>query len=147
LSAYIDTSALAKCYIREANSLDVLDWAEAREELSTSPLTLLEFRCLLARRRRAGQIDVQLERGALAEFDRDVLGDTWRVYPETGQLFSEARNLIDLVPEAPLRALDALHLAYARHFGAKSFATADKNQAAAAQALGFSVFTFFLIKS
>ncbi len=147
MSAYIDTSALAKCYIREANSLDVLDWAEAREELSTSPLTLLEFRCLLARRRRAGQIDVQLERGALAEFDRDVLGDTWRVYPETGQLFSEARNLIDLVPEAPLRALDALHLAYARHFGAKSFATADKNQAAAAQALGFSVFTFFLIKS
>lgn len=147
MSAYIDTSALAKCYIREANSLDVLDWAEAREELSTSPLTLLEFRCLLARRRRAGQIDVQLERGALAEFDRDVLGDTWRVYPETGQLFSEARNLIDLVPEAPLRALDALHLAYARHFGAKSFATADKNQAAAAQALGFSVFTFFLFKS
>ncbi|MDD5390646.1 MAG: type II toxin-antitoxin system VapC family toxin [Gallionellaceae bacterium] len=147
MSAYIDTSALAKCYIREANSLDVLDWADAREELSTSPLTLLEFRCLLARRRRAGQIDVQLERGALAEFDRDVLGHTWRVYPETGQLFSEARNLIDLVPEIPLRALDALHLAYARHFGAKSFATADKNQAAAAQALGFSVFTFYPIKS
>ncbi len=147
MSAYIDTSALAKCYIREVNSLDVLDWADAQDEVSTSPLTLVEFRCLLARRRRAGQIDLLLERRALAEFDRDVLGHTWRVYPEAAQLFSEARNLIDLVPEVPLRALDALHLAYARHFGAKSFATADKNQAAAALALGLSVFTFYQLKS
>lgn len=147
MSAYIDTSALAKCYIRESNSLDVLDWADALDEVSTSPLTLVEFRCLLARRRRAGQINLQLERSALAEFDRDVLGQTWNVYPDAARLFGEARNLIDLAPEVPLRALDALHLAYARHFGAKFFATADKNQAAAASALGLTVFTFYPSKS
>ncbi len=143
MSTYIDTSALAKCYIREARSLDVLDWADAQFEVSTSALTQVEFRCLLARRRRAKQIDLVLERSALAEFDRDMQGQTWHMYPEIVSLFSEARHLIDSLPEISLRALDALHLAYARHYGAKLFATADKNQAEAAQAMGLTVFTFY----
>lgn len=142
MSAYIDTSALAKCYIREPRSLDVLDWADAQNDVATSPLTLVEFRCLLARRRRAGQIDSPLERLALAEFDRDVQA-RWRIQLDAVSLFSEARQLIDLIPELPLRALDALHLAYARHYGTSSFATSDKNQAEAARALGIPVFTFY----
>ncbi|MBN8772641.1 MAG: type II toxin-antitoxin system VapC family toxin [Thiobacillus sp.] len=117
MSAYIDTSALAKCYIREPRSLDVLDWADAEDEVCTGPLALVEFRCLLARRRRAAQIEAMLERSALAEFDRDMLGRMWRV--------------------------DALHLAYARHFGAQRFASADKSQADAARALGLDVITFY----
>lgn len=143
MSAYIDTSALAKCYIREPRSLDVLDWADAQAGVVTSPLTVVEFRCLLARRRRASQIDLRLERVALAEFDRDVHARTWRVYQDAAGLFNEARQLIDLISEVPLRALDALHLAYARHYDAKIFATADRNQADAARALGIPVFTFY----
>jgi predicted nucleic acid-binding protein len=142
MGAYIDTSALAKCYIRELRSLDVLDWADAQGAIMTSPLTLVEFRCMLARRRRASQIDLVLERAALAEFDRDVQA-RWRIQQETVSLFSEARQLIDLIPELPLRALDALHLAYARHYGATSFATADKNQAEAARALGIPIAIFY----
>ncbi|WP_018078880.1 type II toxin-antitoxin system VapC family toxin [Thiobacillus denitrificans] len=143
MSAYIDTSALAKCYIREPRSLEVLDWADAQDGVVTSPLTLVEFRCLLARRRRAGQIDLLLERVVLAEFERDVHARTWRIYQDTAGLFDEARQLIDLVPEVPLRALDALHLAYARHYDAKVFATADKNQAEAARALGLPLTIFY----
>lgn len=143
MSAYIDTSALAKCYIREPRSLEVLDWADAQDGVVTSPLTLVEFRCLLARRRRAGQIDLPLERVVLAEFERDVHARTWRIYQDTASLFDEARQLIDLVPEVPLRALDALHLAYARHYDAKVFATADKNQAEAARALGLPLTVFY----
>lgn len=142
MSAYIDTSALAKCYVREPRSLDVLDWADAQDDVSTSPLTLVEFRCLLARRRRAGQIDSPLERKVLAEFDRDVQA-RWNIQQDAANLFNEARLLIDLIPELPLRALDALHLAYAQHYGATSFATADKNQAEAARALGIRVSTFY----
>jgi predicted nucleic acid-binding protein len=142
MAAYIDTSALAKCYIREPRSLDVLDWADAQDEIVTSPLTLVEFRCVLARRRRARQIDLSLERVALAEFDRDVQA-RWRIQQDAVSLFSEARQLIDLIPELPLRALDALHLAYARHHGATSFATADKNQAEAARALGIPIAVFY----
>lgn len=143
MSAYIDTSALAKCYIREPRSLDVLDWVDAQDEIVTSPLTLVEFRCVLARRRRAQQIDLQLERAALAEFDRDVQANAWRIQQDASNLFLEARQLIDLIPELPLRALDALHLAYARHYGTSSFATADKHQADAAEALGLPIFTFY----
>lgn len=143
MSAYIDTSALAKCYIREPRSLEVLDWTEAQDEVTTSPLVLVEFRCILARRRRAQQIDAPLERVALAEFDRDVQSRSWRIYHGTDSLYTEARQLIDLIPELPLRALDALHLSYARHYGVESFATADKNQAEAARALGIPVIAFY----
>jgi predicted nucleic acid-binding protein len=142
MAAYIDTSALAKCYIREPRSLDVLDWVDAQNEIVTSPLTLVEFRCVLARRRRARQIDLSLERLALAEFDRDAQA-RWRIHPDAASLFSEARQLIDLIPELPLRALDALHLAYARHYGVTAFATADKHQAEAARALGIPVSIFY----
>ena len=143
MSAYIDTSALAKCYIREPLSLEVLDWTEAQDEVATSPLTLVEFRCMLARRRRAREIDAPLERLALAEFDRDVQTRSWFIYHGADSLFTEARQLIDLIPELPLRALDAIHLAYARHYGVESFATADKNQAEAAKALGIPVIAVY----
>lgn len=142
MSAYIDTSALAKCYVRELRSLDVLDWVEARDEIVTSPLTLVEFRCLLARRRRSGQIDHDLEHSAMSHFEGNILDRTWRILPEAPRLFEEARLLIDQVPDIPLRALDAVHIAFARRFGATEFASADRKQAQAAQALGMTVFTF-----
>ncbi len=143
MSAYIDTSALAKCYIREPRSLEVLAWAEAAGPVAICGWTLVEFRCLLARRRRAGQIDPPLERSALAEFDLDLHAHNWLIQPESSGLYQEARQLIDLVPEIALRPLDALHLAHARQCGARDFATADRHQAEAARALGFNTHTFY----
>lgn len=143
MNAYIDTSALAKCYVREANSLQVLDWAERQGGPTTAALTLIEFRCLLARRRRAGQIDALLEHRAQAEFDSHVRSGAWRLLPLTLGDYATARDLIDIVPTISLRALDALHLAAARACGAHTFATADKTQADAAAALGFTVQRFY----
>lgn len=142
MTAYIDTSALAKCYIREPRSLEVLEWADGQGETATAALTLVEFRCLLARRRRNGQIDTQLERRALAEFDGHVRGDAWRIHQNSFGDFAAARDLIDVLPDVALRALDALHLATARSVGASEFATSDKAQAKAARALGFTVHDF-----
>lgn len=143
MNAYIDTSALAKCYIREPRSLEVLDWAEVQGETATAALTLVEFRCLLARRRRAGDFDATLERMALAEFDSHVRSGAWRIHHGSFGDFATARDLIDTLPNHPLHTLDALHLAAARAIGADSFATADKTQADAATALGFTVHRFF----
>lgn len=142
MSVYVDTSALAKCFVREALSLEVIDWADAQDELATSALTLLEFRCALARRRRATQIDAVLERRILAEFDSHMRGGIWRVHAVAVTDFADARDLIDLVSDIPLRALDALHLAVARTINASAFATADRAQAEAARALGFTVYSF-----
>ncbi len=143
MSPYIDTSALAKCYVREPQSLRVLEWAEAQGTPVTAALTLVEFRCLLARRRRSGQIDGQLEQRALAEFDSHVRSGAWRIHPTPFADYAAARDVIDILPEVPLRALDAIHLAAARSCGANAFATADKTQADAATALGFTVHRFF----
>lgn len=142
MTAYIDTSALAKCYIREPRSLEVLDWVDQQEQTTTATLTLVEFRCLLARRRRANEIDATLERQALAQFDSHVRGGAWRVHHGSLADFASARDLIDMLPDLPLRALDALHLAAARSAGANEFATSDKKQAEAARALGFTVCDF-----
>ncbi len=141
--AYIDTRALAKCYIREPRSLDVLNWLEGQTAPTTAALTLVEFRCLLARRRRAGQIDQTLERHALAEFDGHVRSGAWRVHESPMGEHAAARDLIDVLPDIPLRALDAMHLAAARACGTEYFATADKTQAEAATALGFTVHRFY----
>lgn len=143
MSAYIDTSALAKCYIREPRSLEVLDWSATEGEPTISALTLVEFRCLLARRRRAGQIAPLLERRALTEFDHHVRNGAWRLHAPLIGDYAGARDLIDMLPTLPLRSLDALHLAAARAAGASKFATSDKIQAEAAHALGFTVHEFF----
>jgi hypothetical protein len=140
--AYLDTSVLAKCYIREPRSLEVLDWAGDERNATISALALVEFRCMLARRRRAGQIDTVLERRALAEFDFHVRGGVWRVHQTGFGEYAGARDLIDVLPALPLRALDALHLACARACGVARFATADRIQAEAARALGFTVHDF-----
>lgn len=142
MSAYIDTSALAKCYIRESRSLEVLDWSAEKGGPAISALTVVEFRCLLARRRRAGQIDGTLERRALTEFDHHVRNGAWRLHPPVLGDYADARDLIDLLPALPLRSLDAMHLAAARQLGASDFATSDKIQAEAARALGFTVHDF-----
>ncbi len=143
MSAYIDTSALAKCYVREPQSLRVLEWADGHGAPVTAALTLVEFRCLLARRRRGGQIDEKLEQRALAEFDSHVRSGAWHIHPTPFSDYAGARDLIDILPGVPLRALDAIHLAAARACGTTDFATADKTQAEAAAALGLTVHRFY----
>ena len=140
--AYIDTSALAKCYIREPRSVEVLDWAEQRQGVVISALALVDFRCMLARRRRAREIDSALERSALAQFDSHVRNNACRIHQGAFGEYAEARDLIETLPALPLRTLDVLHLAAARSVGAAEFATSDGTQAKAARALGFTVFDF-----
>lgn len=103
----------------------------------------IPFRCLLARRRRGGQIDSLIEQRALAEFDSHARSGAWRIHPTPFGDYATARNLIDILPDLPLRALDAMHLAAARGSGADNLATADKTQAEAAAALGSTVHRFY----
>jgi uncharacterized protein with PIN domain len=49
---YIDTSALAKWYLNEAHAHEFSNWIQKQEDTHISSLTITEFRCLLARRRR-----------------------------------------------------------------------------------------------
>ena len=105
-------------------------------------LTLVELRCLLARRRRAGQIDSSSKRLALGEFALDLVPRDGFLYPDEIDLLGAAHQVIDRVAEVALRTLDALHLACARHYRYQLLATADRLQSEAARALGAHVLTF-----
>jgi hypothetical protein len=49
---YLDTSALAKWYLSEPFSEAFEEFIQEQETAAISRLTVVEFRCLLARRRR-----------------------------------------------------------------------------------------------
>jgi uncharacterized protein len=144
---YVDTSALLKRYITEADSDEFDAFFMARTPLSISRLTLVEMRCALARRRRNGEITATLEIQAMDEVRIDIQDGALDVHPINDDQVVQALHLIETVSPLPLRTLDALHLSVALRLSAGDFATADKNQAAAAQALGLSVFTFHQLKS
>lgn len=144
---YVDTSALIKRYITEPNSDEFDAFFMARACMAISRLTLVEMRCALARRRRSGEISATLEEQAMDELRTDIQDGVLLVHPVGDDQVAHALHLISQVTPLPLRTLDALHLSIAKHNHNQDFATSDKNQTAAAQALGLNVFTFFSSRS
>jgi predicted nucleic acid-binding protein len=136
---YLDTSALAKWYVEEPGSEAFEAFVNATLERRISRLLTVELRCLLARRRRAGEIDVDYETDAWATFTTHVAAGVFTVEPMTDARFNEARELIDALAGIPLRTLDALHLAAARAMETATVATADVVMRDAAEALGLTV--------
>lgn len=139
---YIDTSALAKRYIDEAGSEDFDAFLGRWPRALISRLTVVEFRCLLQRRRRAGEIDEAYERAARHDFADDVQSGYFEVEPLADRHAIVAHDLIDQLSGHTLRTLDALHLAIAHSAGVTVLATADRGMARAAEALGIGAVTF-----
>lgn len=141
-TAYLDTSALAKWYLNEPRSEEVEAWLDRQPSVAICTLTLVEMRSLLARRRRAGDLDAKTEARVLSTMEDDVRRGHLVCHPLHDRSVVASAGLFAQVPDQPLRTLDALHLAVARDIGAELFATADRVQAAAAEALGLAVARF-----
>lgn len=140
--AYLDTSALAKWYLNEAGSDAFVAFLQGLGAAVISSLTVTEMRCLLSRRRRMGDLSVELESVLLAAFLEDIdRGWLQRTAVEDAR-FAEAANLIARYPEHPLRTLDALHLTLALQAGVSVLATADGVMASAATSMGLDVVRF-----
>jgi predicted nucleic acid-binding protein len=107
--------------------------------VSISRLTVVEFRCLLARRRRSRDLDASAERRAASAFEDDIGRGFFEVHPLEDRHAVDARNLLVKLRAIPLRTLDALHLGIALAIGAETVATADRILAAAAAALGLKL--------
>ena len=139
---YLDTSALAKRYLNEPGAEDferfLRDWRQA----AISRLTTVEFRGLLARRRRAGELTTLIEQSAFRLFLDDVAAGYLRIHPLTDDHARNALVLLDCLDAHALRTLDALHLAIASAIGAETLATADRITAHAATEIGLSVAMF-----
>jgi predicted nucleic acid-binding protein len=140
---YADTSALLKRYLHEHASDDFDALFMSQGPLSTSRLGILEARCSLARRRRNRQIDKAIESKAAGELLNDIRDGALVLHAVSDTHYSAAYGLIENLSTTPLHSLDAIHLAIAQEIRASAFATADKTQADAAAALGFTVHRFY----
>ena len=115
MPVYLDTSALAKWYLDEPGSEAFARWIQDEEdEVWISSLTLVEMRCLLARRRRAQELTPEHEALAFSTFREDVDRAFLFVQPIEDRFLAAALHLIERLADHSLRTLDALHLSVAR---------------------------------
>lgn len=140
---YVDTSALAKWYLNEPRSSDFADWIVEQAEPWISSLTSVEMRCLLARRRRTGEIDREIEIRVFSTFEEDVANGHLFLHPVDDEALLAALALIERLESVPLRTLDALHLALARQLAVPRLATADRTMAEAASELDLDITRFY----
>lgn len=143
MGPYLDTSALAKWYLNEPFSEQFEAFIQEEATVAISRLTVVEFRCLLARRRRMGDITKTIESRVYTSFEKDVGAGFLQVHPVADEHLIAALGLITRLGRYPLRTLDALHLAIAQGIHCQRLATADKGMAAAGKAAGLSVARFF----
>ena len=139
---YFDTSALAKWYLNESRSEDVEAFIQEHGKVDISDLTVVEMRCLLARRRREGHIDHNTELKIFTTFQDEVRQGILLCHPMPAGIAAAALNLISMLPEVPLRTLDAFQLAIAREIQASLLATADHVMIKAAVSLGIGIARF-----
>ncbi|MGO9061546.1 MAG: type II toxin-antitoxin system VapC family toxin [Candidatus Binataceae bacterium] len=130
---------MAKRYLPESGSDEFDRFLGRMPSVSISRITVVELRCLLARRRRNHEIDAGAERRATAAFEDDVAHGFLEVHPLEDRHAVSARDLLIRLAAVPLRTLDGLHLAIATAIGADTVATADDTFAAAVAALRLRV--------
>lgn len=133
---YLDTSALVKLCVAEPGSALAAALWDGADLVVTSRLADAEVRAVLAGGRRAGRLDADAARQALAAWER--------LWPALHVL--ELRDVVTtaaaaLVSRHPLRAADALHLASALQLRSPDLVVAawDDHLVAAARAEGLLV--------
>jgi len=123
-AAYIDSSALTKLVLDEAESLAMRRWYVEHDRVLCSRIGVVETRRAVARSQHDPEhLDVIMRSVGLVEFDAEI-----------------GRRAVTVGPPS-LRTLDAIHLASALALGSEmdAFVTYDDRLAEAARALGLPV--------
>ena len=130
MTTYVDSSALLKRYVDEADSAEANAYLRSDPALATARVTVVEIRRNLAR-----LLSDRPLATARQAFTADLAAFS---VVELDATTCEAAATISEV--TGVRTLDALHLAAAQRLGDSStFLTFDLRQAQAARALGFTV--------
>lgn len=136
---YLDTSALIKIYFPEPGSEELETALRRRNDLIISDLVITEAVSALSRRRREGDIRIQVVRRMHKAILRDLEAGYYRraeLYPAVHR---EAERILVTSGNVPLRAADALHLALALASQAATLITFDLRMAAGAEQIGLGV--------
>lgn len=138
----MDSSALAKRYLKEIGSTWILNWIEptAGNVIVISELAFVEIQSLLARHVREGTLTPTDANTLLSDFLIHYRDDYLVGLIDTGVVQLAGQ----LVHQHKLRTLDAIQLASASHTAnilsePMTFVSADNNLLTAASAQGFRV--------
>ena len=134
MRVYFDSSALAKRYIDETGTADVLAWCERASELALSVIAVPELISAFCRLQREGRLtDAQyllIKRALMLDIADALICDT------TPQVLQHAVKALE---NHTLRGMDAIHLGAALACTAEVFISADARQCRAAEAFGLQV--------
>ncbi len=142
VSAYLDTSALAKWYLAEFNTDVVTAYIISLDQAIISSLTITEMRCLLSRHRRMHHFSEKIEQQFYTAFLNDIQCGHLTVEPFLDHHFIMAAQIITDLPKIALKTLDALHLSIVQQNNIPCLATADEVMEKAAIKLGIPVKRF-----
>jgi uncharacterized protein len=139
VALYVDSSALAKLYVAEAES-DKLDaFLRGKVGLMISELAITEVLSAVARKKRDGELEpepaARIREALLADADS---GSFARLHLDPS-VHRAAERLLLTTDSVPLRTLDALHLALAFSGAATHVLTFDRRMRAAALQSGLNV--------
>ncbi|KQP11989.1 type II toxin-antitoxin system VapC family toxin [Pseudorhodoferax sp. Leaf267] len=126
-----DTSALYKRYAAESGTDEVQALSESAHEVCVAAHCLTEIASVLNRQRHDGLVPGDGYARIMAEVHRDFEDFTRVALDGTVHTLS-----IAAMERIRLGAMDALHIGSAQHAAVDLFVTADRRQAAAAQAAG-----------
>ena len=130
----VDSSALAKRYVVEAGSNDVITACSQATDILVSVLVTPEVLSAFNRLQREKRITVQRYRA----LKRRLIGDLAQA-TLIGVTPSVIGKAVQCLERHPLRAADAVHVATALVSSADLFITFDKRQREVARAMGLSV--------
>jgi hypothetical protein len=134
MRVYFDSSALAKRYIAETGTPQVLAWCDRASELALSVIAVPELISAFCRLQREGRLtDAQyhsIKNDLLADIADALVCDT------TPQVIAHAVKALE---SGPLRGMDAIHLGAALACAAEVFVSADARQCHAAERFGLQV--------
>ena len=135
---YVDSAILIKLVVREPDSFFYVKLLDGARGLRSSELAVTECRSVLERKRQQGELDAATCQGAWQR-----LGSFWQrdwgmaLLPMTRLVLDVAGEMIaECIAVAPLRTLDAIHLATCRLQGAPKLVTNDRIMRLAARHLG-----------
>lgn len=143
-AVYADTSALVRAYFPDEEDHEYLRnlLLEGREPVVTSEITRVELASAIVAAFRDGRLDDRDTMLLRVDADCSDEGPIAVLRLDSGPVLEVA---YDLVKAHRLRALDAIHLAVAAEVGPRldpggiAFITRDRDQAAAASELGFTL--------
>jgi len=134
---YFDSNYIAKCYLAETGTPQVLALAQSHPGRACALHGRLEFFSAIKRHLREGNLKAVKAHEVLGQFARDEAAELWSFLPLSRSLIESACTRLAALPETVhCRAADALHLTCAALNGFKTIYSNDRHLLTAAPHFG-----------